>query len=159
MPPPKRVLAVGIVFAVIVSIALRGALAADEAASTLELAENSLASSYGAVFDAGKAGANVTALTRELDNAGFLLSKAYLEYRVGNLSGSIYFAELSHNVSSETMLRAMQLKEIAASEAARRFWLTVITSSASIIVIILMSYILWQRFRRWYQSRSRVLVR
>ena len=158
MLSPKRVLAVGILCAIILSITLRGIHASDEASLTLERAEDSLAFSYQAVFEAEKAGANVTALLSGLNYAGLLLDKAHLEYRVGNFSWSVYFAEISYNVSSEITLRAMQLKDLTASEAAKRFWLTIITSSVSIGIIVLLSFSLWNRFKWWYKSRDRDLV-
>ena len=152
MSPPKRALAIGILCAIILSITLRGTRAQDEAALALERAETALASSYRAVSEAEKAGANVTALLRKLNDAGLLLDKARLEYGIGNSSGSIYFAEISYNVSAETMLGATQLRDLTNSETAKRFWLTVLASSASIGIIVLMSFIIWGRFKRWYQS-------
>jgi len=159
MLPLKRVIAVGILCAVILNITLLGSHAADEAASALERAETALASSYLAVSEAEKAGANVTVLLRKLNDAGLFLDKAHQEYRVGNLSGSIYFAEISYNISSETASRAIRLKDLAASEAARNFWFAVATSSVSIGAIVFLSSRLWRRFKHWYQAQERELVR
>ncbi len=153
MPLLNKNLLIGVLCAVITSTILPNAQALDEVTSVLELAENTLASTYLVVSEADKNGANVSILLRELDNAVVFLDKAYLEYRIGNINRSIYFATASYNISSDTMIRAIQLKDLTASEYLERFWSAVVTSSISIGIIIVLSFILWRRFKKWYQIK------
>jgi len=155
----RKALVVGLLWIIMLCATLRATRAEDEAISTLERAENVLASSYQAVSEAERVGANVTALLRELNDAGLLLDKAYLEYRSGNPNGSIYFANISYAISLDTMPKATQLKNLTLSEATRRFWLTMVTSSVSIVAVILLSITLWRRFKRWYQPQDQDMIK
>jgi len=124
-----------------------------EASSALTSAEGAVDSAYQAVLRAEEAGANVSGLLVRLNDAGELLAKAKVAYRLGDFDEAARFANLSGNIGGEVQNAAVELKDSAWVASVQRRWFTMTGSIISVVGVVFGSFWGWSFFRRRYYRR------
>jgi len=92
------------------------------------MAEGALSSTFLAILEAERAGANVSGLMAKLDEAGRLLVEAEIAYRNGNFNEADRKAGNSFLITDNARSEALNLKELALADAQRVFWLNLLFS-------------------------------
>jgi hypothetical protein len=130
-----------------------GTVGENEAASALTDAERSIGSAYRAVLEAEQAGANVSSLLDQLNEAGQNLSVAHIAYAQGDFQKASDFANSSRNIGEEVQNAAVNLKNSMLYESAQRMWLTIIGSTIGVIIVFLGSFWVWRVLKSRYYGR------
>lgn len=116
-------------------------------------AEEALGSSYGAVLAAEQAGANVSSLVAQFNVGCEYLSQAYMWDSLGNSENSSYFVGLSYTIAGDVQSEALALKDEAIRASGDNFFTTTVVSIVSIVAIIVLSFVVWRVFKRYYFRR------
>ena len=124
-----------------------------EAAARVSEAESAVNSTYAAVQNAEKAGANVTGLLSALNETVELLSEAEIAYKNGNLDGAVYNADQCIALANGTLNDALALKSSASESAQKVFWSTLLYSLAGADAFAVVLVLLWSWFSRRYVKR------
>lgn len=122
----------------------------DTATASIEGAENALVSAYQAVLEVDQVGANVSGLLVKLNEAGELLAKAHIAYRLEDFDNATSSADHSKDVGIEVENEAYELKDSAWRGNIQRLWLTIIESVLGVIVIVSGSFWAWRFLKRRY---------
>jgi preprotein translocase subunit SecF len=125
----------------------------NQADSKLQAATNSVNQAFNAVLDAEKAGANVTDLLSQLNNADNLLAEAENSYRAGDTNATIAKANSVLPITQEVTNNAQVLKQSATVNAQNSFWLTIVSSVVVAVVFILVLFFIWRWFKKNYMKR------
>jgi len=134
-------------------IATAKGISENEATLASNDADGTVVSAYLATLKAEEAGANVSGLLIQLDEAGGFLARAHMAYRSGNFDETIHFANLSKNIGEEVQNAADRLEILALSEGHQRLLFTMIGSIACVILTVLGSFWGWRIFKRRYFKR------
>jgi hypothetical protein len=146
---------VGLVFPVFVLEGL--ASNGDVATLAISQAENVLASAYGIVLEAEQAGANVSSLMVQLNDAGEFLAKARVEFRLGNFDDAIVSANHCSEVGESVKKEADDLRVEVYGSRVMDSWLTVAGSLVGVVLVVFGSFWSWRVFkRRYYREVLRV---
>jgi len=121
-----------------------------EASSALTTAEGAVDSAYQAVLRAEEAGANVSGLLVQLNDAGEFLAEARMAYKAGDFGGAVHFADLSRGIGEEVMNEARELKDLTTTESMQRMWFTMTGSILGVACIVFGSFFSWRFFKRRY---------
>ena len=124
-----------------------------EAASALTDADRSVISAYQAVLEAEQAGADVSGLLDQLNDAGRDLTLANEAYVHGDFEKTIDFSSSSKNIAEEVQSLAVDLKNSAFYESVQRMWWTVIGSIVGVIAVCLGGLWIWGVLKRRYHGR------
>ena len=121
------------------------ALAVDEtdARSSIEAAEENIVVCYRAVSDADEAGANTTALLAVLNEAGELLSRADLAYKMGDFDSALDFANQSQERLNGFVAQAVVLRETAVQQRYWDFMVYVVGSIVGTVVVVVGGFAVW----------------
>lgn len=150
----KFSLAFTFLFILTISVfALVCAADSDEAALTIERAEDVVVSSYQVALEAESAGANVSILLDRLNEAGELLAKARVSYRVGDFDGAVRFAELSEEIGENVRVDTLRVKDLAVYKTVNRFWWTLVRSIVGVAIVVILSFFGWLIFKGRYYRR------
>jgi len=122
----------------------------DTAVASIEGAENALVFAYQAVLEVEQVGANISGLLVKLNEAGELLAKAHMAYKLEDFDNAISSADQSKDVGIEVENEAYELKNSAWRENIQRLWLTIIGSVLGVIVIVSGSFWAWRFLKRRY---------
>ena len=122
----------------------------DTAIASIEGAENALVFAYQAVLEVEQVGANVSGLLAQLNEAGELLAKAHMAYRLEDFDNATSSADQSKDVGIEVKNEAYELKNSAWHENIQRLWLTIMGSVLGVIVIVSGSFWAWRFLKRRY---------
>jgi len=122
----------------------------DTAVASIEGAENALVFAYQAVLEVEQVGANISGLLVKLNEAGELLAKAHMAYKLEDFDNAISSADQSKDVGIEVENEAYELKNSAWRENIQRLWLTIIESVLGVIVIVSGSFWAWRFLKRRY---------
>ena len=125
----------------------------EAAISTVSEAEQSVAQAYEAVLDAEAAGADVSGLLIELNNAVELFSEARMAFEDGDFEEATRLADLANGVGSEVAVEAERLKVEANSAGVDRFWWLLVGSVLGVSVVASVSFLGYRYFKRWYFRR------
>jgi len=125
----------------------------DEAAASIERAEDSMFSAYQVVLKAEQVGANVSALLGRLNEAGELLDEAQVAFRLRSYDEAVRLADLCFEIGEETKDRADELRAEVYGSKVMSDWLTMTCSLASVIAIGFGSFWGWRVFKRRYYQR------
>jgi len=150
---PSKLLVLLIVLVFSASIFMPEILASnseDTAAASIEGAENALVLAYQAVLEVEQVGANVSGLLAKLNEAGELLAKAHMAYRLEDFDNATSSADQSKDVGIELENEAYELKNSAWHENIQRLWLTIMGSVLGVIVIVSGSFWTWRFLKRRY---------
>lgn len=107
-----------------------------DAAAAISSAKSTILSCYQAAKNAETAGANITALTVTLNEAGSLLSQAELAYSTGDFGAATSLAVQSQNKLSNFVGKANSLRETAVQRESRDFLVNVVGSVAGAFVVV-----------------------
>lgn len=129
-------------------------LASDDVAGlAVNQAEDAIVSAYGAVLEAEQAGANVSSLIVQLNEAGEFLTKAYVAYRLGDFNETVLLAGRCSEIGESAKNRAEELRIEAYRSRVTESWLTVTGSLVSVFVFVFGGFWGWGFFKRRYYRR------
>ena len=134
-------------------------LASNEDVATLAInqAEDVVASAYEAVLGAEQAGANVSSLIVELNDAGELLAEAHAAYRLSDFDGAIVSANQCSAIGESVKNEADNLRVATHGSRVMGSWLTVAGSLVGVVLVVFGSFWGWRVFkRRYYREVLRV---
>jgi len=120
----------------------------DQAGSQLQAANNAVEQAFNAVFDAEKAGANVTSLLDQYNDAAYLLAQAENAYRTGDNNTAANKADAVLLIAQQVTTAAQTAKETAPTLAQTFFWSTITVIYAIEFVLVL--FLVWRRSKRRY---------
>jgi hypothetical protein len=127
--------------------------AGDEASSAIGGADNALRRAFEAVLEAERAGANVSDLIVNLDEAGGLLAEAENAYRIGNFSEAISKAEQCSVLADGVMDEAISLKGEVLAGAQIAFWQDLTVTVMGSAVFLVAMFFVWGWFKRAYAEK------
>ncbi|MEM3640355.1 MAG: hypothetical protein QXQ94_08350 [Candidatus Bathyarchaeia archaeon] len=125
----------------------------DEAQTALNHAENALASAYLAVFNAEKAGANVSSLISKLDVAADWLARANNAFRLGDYNEAREFANICINNVEDLADEAEILMLVAQKSLSEKLFWSAAYSSIGISFLFVFSLFGWRYLKRFYIKR------
>ena len=125
----------------------------DQTISKLQAANQAVNQAFNAVLDAEKAGANVTGLMAQINSAQDILAKAENSYRTGDTNNSVAQADSVLPIAQQVTLDAQNAKQNAIISTQNAFWSTIALTIVGIIVLVLVLFLIWRRFKRNYVER------
>ena len=128
------------------------AFAVDEAdaGAAIAVAEDRIVVCYRAVADADEAGANVTDLLLTINEAGDLLSRAKLAYKMGDFDSAVDFAVQNQEKLDGFVVKADALKETAVQKGYWDFMVNVVGSMVGAVVVVCGGFVVWFLLKRKY---------
>ena len=141
---------------VILTLSLHGLCGAGgyvEAASSLDGAEELVCQAFETVLKAEEAGANVSILMADLDEAGALLAEAEILRRNGNVDEAAGLADQAVVIANNVEREALELKNLASVNRQNVFWLSSVCSLVGVPVFLVVLFFVWRWFRRVYVRR------
>ncbi len=108
---------------------------------------------FTAVLNAEKAGANVTSLLNQLNEATGLLTQAENAYTTGNTNAAVNDASAVLPITQHVAAEAQTAKQTASSVTQTNFTLTISTSIVAVAVLVLALFLVWRRLKRNYIGR------
>lgn len=124
-----------------------------EASSVLTNSEVTVDSAYQAVLRAEEAGANVSGLLVQLNDAGELLAKAKVAYRLGDFDEVVRSASLCSEIGENVKNEADELRGEAYGLKVTGFWLTLTGSLVAVVAVGFGSFWGWHFFKKRYYKR------
>ncbi len=144
---------VAVVFLLIIAVGIPlsdSALAQPD--SHFQSANDSIQTAFNAVLDAEKAGANVTNLIKQLNDASNLLSAAENAYRSNDPTTANINEAAIYPITGQVLVEAQELKGAALTSASNNFWfnisLTVIVATVFAVIML----ICWRYFKKRYTN-------
>lgn len=123
-----------------------------DAGSAIAVAEEKIVVCYRAVADADEAGANVTGLLLTINEAGDLLSRAKLAYKIGDFDSAVDFAVQSQEKLNGLETEASVLRENAMQQGYWDFMVYVVGSVVGAIVVVCGGFVVWFLLKRKYEK-------
>lgn len=120
----------------------------EEAFSRIASADDALKLAFKRVLDAEEAGANVSSLTSDLNEAGESLAEAEVAYRNGNLTDAVGLADRCSGLAEAVSIEAVALKGSALADSQRAFGSTSIFSTAGASALVAALILSWFWFKR-----------
>ena len=105
---------------------------------------------FNAILDAEKAGANVTGLLVQLNNAAGILAQAENSYRTGDSNITATQADSVLPIAQEVTTAAQDAKQTALVSGQNAFWSTITFTVIGAFVFVLALFLVWRRFKRSY---------
>jgi len=124
-----------------------------EASLALTSAEGAVSSAYQAVLRAEEVGANISGLLAQLNDAGELLAKAKVEYRLGDFDEVVRSASLCSVISGSVKNEADELHVKAYGPRVTGFWLTFTGSLVGMVAVGFGSFWGWHFFKKRYYKQ------
>jgi len=125
----------------------------DVATLSIARAEENVSLAYQAVKDAEGARANISGLLSELNEAGELLAKANMSYRIGDFENATFLADASTEKSDSIKIEAYRIRDLALYQGLVNFQSTIAASILSVAAILFISFTGWRLFKRRYYQR------
>ena len=122
----------------------------DQTASKLQAANNAVEQAFNAVLDAEKAGANVTGLLAQLNDAAGILAQAENSYRTGDSNTAAAQADSVLPIAQEVTTSAQNAKQTALVSGQNAFWFTIEFTEIGAFVFVLALFLVWRWFKRSY---------
>jgi hypothetical protein len=120
----------------------------EEASSKITSADDALKLAFKRVLDAEEAGANVSSLTSDLNEAGESLAEAEVAYRNGNLTDAAGLADSCSGLAEAVSVEAVALKGSALADSQRVFQSTIIFSTGGTFAFVAVLVLFWFWFKR-----------
>ena len=149
----KRSMNIFLVVFVVLTLSLHGLCDASghvEAASSLDNAEALVCQAFETVLKAEEAGANVSILIADLNEAGALLAEAEILRRNGNVNEAADLADQAVVIANNVEREALELKNLASVNWQNVFWLSSVCSLVGGSVFLTVLFFVWRWFRRVY---------
>jgi hypothetical protein len=147
-----------VVLVIVLTFSVAGApfcvFAVDEAdaGSAIAVAEDRIVVCYRAVADADEAGANTSALLSVLNEAGLLLSRAKLAYKMGDFDSAFDFAVQSREKLNGLEAETGVLRENALQQGYWDFMINVVGSMVGAVVVVCGGFVVWFLSKRKYET-------
>jgi hypothetical protein len=147
-----------VVLVIVLTFSVAGApfcvFAVDEAdaGSAIAVAEDGIVVCYRAVAGADEAGANVTGLLLTTNEAGDLLSRAKLAYKMGDFDSAVSFAVQSQEKLNGLEAKADVLRENAMQQGHWDFMVNVVGSIVGAVVVVCGGFVVWFLLKRRYEK-------
>jgi hypothetical protein len=125
----------------------------DTAVTSIERAENALASACQAVLEVEQVDANVSGLLARLNEAGKLLAEAHMAYRLRDFDEASRSADRCYDVSENVKSKADELRVEAYESKTIGLWLTMSGSLVSMVAVGFGSFWGWRIFKHRYYER------
>lgn len=125
----------------------------DSVSSAMTNAEMTLVSAYQAVVESERAGANVSVLLVQLNEAGEFLTNARMKYELGNHDQAASLASSSSEISKKVESEAAELQHEASVLWAMDVGLATTESVILMIAVVLGSFWSWRAFKKRYYKR------
>jgi hypothetical protein len=125
----------------------------DQTASNLQAANSAVDQAFNAVLDAEKAGANITGLLVQLNDAESILAQAEISYRSGNNNTAVAKADSVLPIAQKVTASAQDAKQTATVSGQNAFWSTIAFTVIGAFVFVLILFLAWRRFKRSYVNR------
>ena len=122
----------------------------DQTASKLQAANTAVEQAFNAVLEAEKAGANVTALLAQLNDAAGILAQAENSYRTGDSNTAAAQADSVLPIAQEVTTSAQDAKQTALVSSQNAFWSTIAFTVIGAFVFVLVLFLVWRWFKRSY---------
>jgi phosphotransferase system glucose/maltose/N-acetylglucosamine-specific IIC component len=122
----------------------------DQTASKLQAANTAVNQAFNAVLDAEKAGANVTGLLVQLNDADGILAQAENSYRTGDSNAAAAQADSVLPIAQEVTASAQDAKQTALVSGQNAFWSTITFTVIGAFAFVLALFLVWRRFKRSY---------
>ncbi len=123
-------------------------------ASAISMAQSELVTCYEAARMAEASGANISQLTRTLNDAGSLLSRAELAFSTGDNDSAQSLAIQSQNELTSFISEANSLQTSASQIRSNSFLLNFVGSISGTIAVIVGSLIVWFLLKRKYRAEE-----
>jgi hypothetical protein len=120
----------------------------EEAESAIQSAEGEVLNCYRAVFNAEKAGADISTLLQVLNEAGWLLSKARLAYNNSDFDSAYEYAANCSQKLDGRVGEANSLKLEAEKARQMDFLINYVGSSGGAMAIVVGGYAVWLFLKR-----------
>jgi len=128
----------------------------DEATSALAGAEGGVVSAYQAVLGAEGAGADVSGLLVRLNEAGELLTRARMAYKVDDFESALGFAVQCREKLNGFVVEANALRDTAVQERYLDFMFNVVGSVIGAVTVVCASFVSWFFLKRKYETGGSV---
>ena len=128
------------------------AVGAEEASAAVADADTALRGAFAAALDAESAGANVSGLIGWMNDAGVALTGARVALAAGNYSDAFSRAGECRDLANGVLSDAGVLKNDAAAQASR-WWVTVLLGVTGSVVFVVVLFLVWRRFKRYYTDK------
>ncbi len=125
---------------------------ADDVSSKVSAAESAVVSAFSGVLDAEKAGANVTGLLVQLDDAAGLLAQAEMAFRKGDVNLTAVKADGALAGAGAVQSEASVAKDNALVAGQNALGLTVGFSLVGSVAFVLVLFFVWGWLRRRYSA-------
>jgi CHASE3 domain sensor protein len=122
----------------------------DQTESKLHAANDAVEQAFNAVWGAEKAGANVTALLAQLNDAEGDLAQAENAYRSGDSNTAAAQADSVLPIAQEVTTAAQSAKQTALVSGQNAFWSTIAFAVIGAFVFVLALFLVWRWFKRRY---------
>jgi hypothetical protein len=122
----------------------------EQPASKLEAANTTVEQAFNAVLDAEKAGANVTLLLAQLNNAANILAQAENSNRTGDSNTAAAKADSVLPIAQQVITAAQNAKQTAIVSGQNNFLFAIIFPVIGSIMFILALFLFWLFFKRHY---------
>ena len=140
-----------LLFCLVISRAF--AVSSDEAEAAISRAESRMSLAYKSVLEAERAGANVSGLLFKLSNGSTLLSRAQMQYRIGNFSEAADFANQCFDSLDGIEDEAGTLRDNAVTEKKQRMLISAVGSTFAIGAVLCVGVFGWRFFKDRYCRR------
>ena len=129
------------------------AASSSEAQDAISRAESKVISAYKSVLEAENVGANVSSLLFRLNNSSMLLSKAQMQYRIGNFSEAVGFADQCYDSLNGIETEVNGLRDNAIMDRKQRMLISAVGSTLAISAVIFASVFGWRFFKDKFHKR------
>ena len=146
------IFALAVIFLVISPSLFGSRFAAAQANQTeakLQAANTAVNQAFTSVLAAEKAGANVTGLLDQVNNANSLLAQAENANRTGDNTTAVNDANAVIPLTQQVMESAQNAKENAQISSRNSFWTTIAITIISAVIFVLALFAVW----RWFKHR------
>ncbi len=122
----------------------------DQTSSRLQAANNAVGQAFNAVLAAEKAGANITSLVNQLNEANSLLAQAENAYKAGDSTTAAKDVDAVLPIAQQVTTAAQTAKETASTSKQTSFLSTITITAIAAVVFVLALLIVWRLFKRNY---------
>jgi len=122
----------------------------DQTVIELQSVNIAVGRAFSAVLDAEKAGANVTSLLSQLNDAADQLAQAENAYRTGDSAVASNKADAALSIALQVTFDAQTAKQTALVSTQNAFWLTIAFTAVGIIMFLEILFLAWVWFKRNY---------